>query len=80
MSQFDGVLLVNQSLLAIGRSEISVEALQDDIFELDLTSIDRLMLLTKIEELCDQKIDISQLGGAPSLSVQNLVHALEMSQ
>ena len=43
MSQFDGVLLVNQSLLAIGRSEISVEALQDDIFELDLTSIDRLM-------------------------------------
>ena len=69
--------LVNESLSAIGKDQVLVAEMNDDIFSLGLTSIDKIMLLSKFEELTSKKVDIGKLGVNPNLTVLDLVNALE---
>jgi len=75
MTAPDALSLINRGLSEIGKAT-SVSALDTDLFELGLTSIDRLMLVAKVEALSGQKVDMARLGTDAHLTVGELVEAL----
>lgn len=68
--------LVNNALAAIGKEDIIVVQPDHDLFELGLTSIDKMLLLLKVEELAGRKIQVAKLGVSPTLTVEKLVDCL----
>lgn len=75
MTAPDALTLINRSLSEIGKP-CAVDAVETDLFDLGLSSIDRLMLVAKIETLSGRKVDMSRLGTDPHLTVGDLMEAL----
>ncbi len=76
MTDLDVVSLVNRSLAEIGRPTIVIDTVDRDLIDLGLTSIDRLMLIAKMEILSSRKIDVRKLGTSSKLTVSQLASAL----
>ena len=68
--------IVNNSLREIGKVGAEVSQMQDDIFMFDLTSIEKILLLAKIEELSGLKVCMEGLGIKRELTVEDLAISL----
>lgn len=72
----DPVTLVNRALSAIGKASHHVTRSDEDLFDLGLTSVDKMRLLTKIEELSQSRINVAELGVSPTLTAEQVAGAL----
>jgi acyl carrier protein len=64
--------VINKCLSDIGIKDRKVTSLDDNIFDLELTSIERLMFISKFEDFIGAKINIASLGTESQLTVRQL--------